>query len=288
MSNPEARMTFTEHLAELRTRLIRSIAAVGICFLVAYGFHEKVFDIVAAPLRPLKDAGVITEPPPEIPTAATDGPNPAAEAAATPPRKPQTIDASKVPWTILNPLESFIVQLRLSAYVGLVLALPIVIYQLCSFIFPGLTPRERNMARILLIGSTFFVIFGVCVAYFGVFPLVLPYLMSWVPDGVTLQLRMSETISLIIKGMLGFAAAFQFPMVVLVLVYLDLLSPATLRKYRKFAIVVMAILSAILTPPDPISMTVMLVPLVILYEMSIWISYVIIHRKKMAVPLTES
>jgi sec-independent protein translocase protein TatC len=144
------------------------------------------------------------------------------------------------------------------------------------------------MARVLLIGCTFFVVFGVCVAYFGVFPLVLPYLMSWVPEGVTLQLRMNETISLIIKGMLGFAAAFQFPMVVLVLVYLGLLSPATLRQYRKIAIVIMSIVAAILTPPDPISMTVMLVPLVILYELSIWMSYFIVYRKKKAALATES
>jgi sec-independent protein translocase protein TatC len=229
--------------------------------------REQVFNLVSRPLRPLHDAGIISEAPPDAPNA-----NP----ASAPPKQPATAAPA---WTALNPLEPFLVQLKLSAYAGIVLALPVVVYQICAFVFPGLTPRERNAARFLLIGSAFFVVAGVAVAYFGVFPLVLPYLMLWVPAGVSIQLRMSETIALIIKGLLGFAIAFQFPMVVLVLVYLDLLSPETLKKYRRIALVVLLFASGILTPPDPISMLVMWVPLALLYEVSIWMSYAMIKRR---------
>jgi len=284
-TNPEAKMTFTEHLAELRFRLIRSVIAVAVCFLVAYLFHGQIFDLVALPLRPLQQAQQQAEQ--QAGTSAPAVTQPANPAVPPPPETAAPKAADTPIWTALNPLEPFVVQLRLSLYAGMVLALPIVIYQMCAFIFPGLTPRERNLARILLIGCTFFVIFGVAVAYFGVFPLVLPYLMEWNPAGVLMQLRMGETIRLILLGMLGFAVAFQFPMVVLIFVYLDLLSPATLRAYRKIALVGLAVLSAALTPPDPISMTVMLVPLALLYEMSIWMSYFIVYKRRKAAAASQ-
>jgi sec-independent protein translocase protein TatC len=93
-------------------------------------------------------------------------------------------------------------------------------------------------------------------------------------------LRMNETVSFILMALLAFAIAFQFPMVVLILVYLGLLSPDTLKKHRRVAIVGMAIVSALLTPADIFSMIVMLVPLILLYELSIWASYLVLRRQK--------
>jgi sec-independent protein translocase protein TatC len=107
-------------------------------------------------------------------------------------------------------------------------------------------------------------------------------LLQWAPEGIEITLRMNENVSLLIKGYMAFAIAFQFPMVVLVLVYLDLLSPATLRQYRKFAVVGIAFLSALFTPPEPISMIIMMVPLYLLYEISIWASYLVIRRREAA------
>ena len=101
-----------------------------------------------------------------------------------------------------------------------------------------------------------------------------------VPDGWEVQLRASETISLILLFLAAFAVAFQFPMAVLILVYMGLLTPATLKKYRRLAIVGLTIISAILTPPDPVSMMIMLFPLFLLYEGSIWLSYLVLLRKK--------
>lgn len=280
MIQNDARMTFTEHLGELRTRLIRSCAAILVAFILCYIVHEQIFLIVAYPLSSLKNQGLIVDDASSTPAAAD--PAAAQELPKPDEQKPPKENPGKSPWTALNPMEPFVVQLKLSLYAGLILALPFVIYQLCAFIFPGLTPSERKVVQFLLIGSTVFVVFGVAVAYFAVFPMVMPYLTTFVPPGVEVQLRMNETVSLILKGMLGFAIAFQFPMVVMVLVYLDLLSPSTLRKYRRAAIVLLAIGSAAFTPPDPFSMMAMLVPLVILYEVSIWASVIILRKRSQA------
>ena len=167
-------------------------------------------------------------------------------------------------------------------YAGCLLASPFVVYQVCGFIFPGLKPNERKLVRILIFGCAGFATFGVLVGYFAVFPFVLTYMTEFVPPGVELQFRMNETISQIVLFLVGFAGAFQFPMVALSLVYLGLLHPRILKKYRRIAIVVMAIAAALLTPPDPISMSMMLVPMIILYEVSIWLSYLVLRRKKAA------
>ena len=269
MHHEELRMTFTEHLGELRTRLIRSAVALFVGFLVCYAISDHIFAAVSMPLRPLQDEDIIelvTGEPGEGEQSVADEP-PASNERATP------------EWTALNPLEPFLVRLKLAAYGALILGLPIVLYQLCAFVFPGLRPKEQQVIRILIGGGSVLALAGVAIAYFLIFPLVLPYLMDWAPEGVNIQLRMNETVSLILKGLLGFAIAFQFPLAVLVLVYMDLLSPETLKQYRKVAIVIMTVLSAFLTPPEPISMFIMVVPLVLLYEGSIWMSYLVVFRR---------
>lgn len=270
MSNDEARMTFTEHLGELRLRIIRSAYAVAIGFIICYIFSNQIFAIVSRPLAPFRKTAVAEKPPQN----GTEGAAPQTGSTAINPKTPI--------WVVQNPLESFWVKLKLAAYAGVILALPYLVYQICGFIFPGLTPTERKVAQFLIGGCAFFVVFGVLVAYFGVFPMILPYLMTWLPEGVQQQFRMNETVSLILMGLLGFAVSFQFPMVVLILVYLGLLSPAALKRYRRVAIIIMAVVAAVLTPPDPISMTMMLIPMIFLYEMSIWMSYLVIRRKRRA------
>jgi len=265
VSNDEARMTFTEHLAELRTRIIRSMIAIAVSFAICYALSNYIFNVIAWPLSPLQQAGLLKP-----------GPAPA------PGETPHTSTAHQPPnaqWTVLNPLEPFLVKLKLAAYASVLLALPFIIYQLCAFVFPGLKPGERKMVQFLLFGCAGFGLLGAGVAYFGVFPLVLPYLMQWVPEGVQFQFRMSETVMQIILGLLGFAVAFQFPMVSLALVYLGLLTPAGLKRYRRLAIVVLAGAAAVLTPPDPISMMIMLIPMMLLYELSIWLSYAVYRRR---------
>ncbi len=267
MPEDDARMTLVEHLAELRKRLMWSLAVIGICMVVCFGFSNQLFALIARPLLPLQgQQAAITEA--ESPTSA-----PTAE---TPEAQPK----EKSLWIALSPMEGFTVSFKLAGYGGLVLAFPFVLYQICAFVFPGLKPKERRAAQFLIAGSSILVIVGVCVAYFMILPVILQYLAAYLPPSVELKLRMRETIGLILAILMGFAIAFQFPMVVLVLVYLELLDPASLRKWRRMAIVGIAIASAILTPPDPFSMMMMMIPLLILYEMSIWLSYLIVRKRQ--------
>jgi len=239
---------------------------VAIAFVICYALSNPIFFMVARPLMNPKHA--VTD------ASGKDGKTAPDNASA------QTAQAPSPQWVTQNPAEAFWVKLKLAGYAGVILAFPMIMYQLCGFVFPGLTATEKKAIRYLLGGCSVFAIFGVLVAYFGVFPLFLPYLVQWVPEGVQQQFRMNETVSLILMFLLGFAIAFQFPMVVLVLVYMELLTPAALKRYRRPAIVAQAIVAGVLTPPDPISMTIMLIPMIILYELSIWMSYLVIRRKR--------
>jgi sec-independent protein translocase protein TatC len=275
----EKKMTFTEHLGELRTRIIRSGIAIVIAVVVCYVFSTPIMELVARPLTPLQKKGVVEiEQDPEkdsgAETAEKEADKPARDEGAT--LFPETTGQ----WTVLNPLEMVLLKLKIAGYGGLLAAFPFLLWQVCAFIFPGLHPNERRVVQILIYGCSVLAVVGVLVAYFGVLPMVLPYLMKFVPEGWNVQLRASETISILIKILVGFAIAFQFPMGVLTLVYMELLTPATLKQYRKLAIVGTAFGAALLTPPDPVSMMVMMVPLVVLYESSIWLSYLVVRRRK--------
>ncbi|MGC9052479.1 MAG: twin-arginine translocase subunit TatC, partial [Candidatus Hydrogenedens sp.] len=248
MWEDEKKMTFTEHLAELRIRIIRSGVAVIIAMVVCYIFSNTILEGLQKPLTLLKDLGIVifadneTKNHTENPTGKVEN------------NTENKGSSDEIKMVVLNPFEIVILKIKVAGYGGLILALPYIIWQACAFVFPGLKPNERKLVKIILFGCSSLGIIGVVVAYFGVIPLVIPYLLQWIPPGWDIQLRANETLSIIVLLLFGFALAFQFPMVILALVYLDLLNPDTLRKLRKYVIVGLSIVSAILTPPDPISM----------------------------------
>ena len=279
MVDNEARMTFTEHLAELRARIIRSLFALGFGVIFCYVISDQLIVLLASPLAPLGESGILT-----TPQAGQEPSQGAPSGQPTGSRENPPIPSSQpvrqVEWTVLNPIEFVIVKFKVAGYGGFLFALPFAIWQFCAFVFPGLLPHEKRVLKILIFGCSILAVVGVSVAYFGVFPLVLPYLLEWTLPFIKTQLRLNETLDIIIKLMAAFAIAFQFPMAVLILVYMDLLTPQKLREFRKFAIVGMAIASAALTPPDVFSMIVMLAPLLLLYEASIIFSYLVVRRRK--------
>lgn len=281
----EARMTFTEHLGELRTRIIRAGIATLVAMFLAYAVGAYIEDALMWPIVGYMaddeqhiDRGSGQSAPSEGEegvknNAAASGGEKAVDA------RPPASRRVRQQWT--NILAPVLLRLKIAAYAGFLLASPYILYQICAFIFPGLKPNEKRAVRILLTGGSMLAVAGVCIAYFGILPVVIPYLLDvFISPEIELNLRRDETIPTIVKIMTGFAIAFQFPMVVLVLVYLDLLSPQALKKFRKIAIVILAVVAAVLTPPDVFSMMVMLVPLLILYEASILLSYLVVRSKK--------
>ncbi|MCL4216735.1 MAG: twin-arginine translocase subunit TatC [Candidatus Hydrogenedentes bacterium] len=240
----DARMTFTEHLGELRTRIIRIGISLAVTFAITFVWqymYNGIFDLISRPLRGLGE----------------DGPQ----------------------WVTLSPIEYFMVSLKLSAYGALALALPFIVYQLLAFVFPGLKKNERRAVQMLVTGCTVLATGGVLMAYFLVFPFVLTYLMQFAPEYVRSDLRLNETVALILKGLLGFAVVFQFPMIIFVLVYLDLLSPATLKAHRKMMVIVIFVAAAFFTPPDPYTMMFVGLPLYFLYEVSIFFASLMVKRR---------
>lgn len=238
-NDDDKRMTFTEHLGELRIRLIRILVGIGIVFVVCFCFSEQLTEVLSKPLR-----------------------------------------MSGVTWVSLGPLESMSVALKLAGTFAAVFCGPHILYEICAFVFPGLKPKEKRLALTLVVGSSMLAIIGACVAYFLVSPQLISLMADWTPDFVIQQLRMSETLAFELFLLLAFAVAFQFPMVVLILVYLGVVSQQMLRVYRRYAFVLLAIAAAALTPTtDPISFLAMWIPLVIMYEACVWIAY-LIDRKK--------
>lgn len=263
--DPEGRMTFTAHLGELRIRMIRSIFAIAVGFVICYIFSNQIIWALSIPLEGLEHLTA-------VPAANTPG----TAAPATPPPAPAVMPGGMIS---LTPFEAFFVKMRISGYFGLVLALPIVVYQICAFVFPGLTVTERRVVNFMLVGGFGLAVAGVSVAYFLILPAVLEAVVHWTPPGVTIMLRMSDTLAVVVKALLAFGLAFQMPMVVLVLVYLGLLTPAALKTYRKIAIVGIFVAAAVFTPPDPLSMLLMAIPMLALYEISILISYLVVRQK---------
>ena len=282
MSVDDVRMSFTEHLGELRTRLIRASSALVVSVFICYLFSSYVIQVLAYPLMPLVNYDQDVESVVISSEAGTGEHAAGVEDQIPVPSSNATTPDRRPIFTVFNPVEFIIVKVKIAAYCGILLAFPFILWQVCAFIFPGLHPNERNAAKILIFGCSFLALAGVLVAYLGVLPLVMPYLLILVPTEFVAvdQLRLNETIKIIGLVLTAFAVAFQFPMAVLILVYLGILSPQTLKRGRKVALIIMSVISALLTPADPVSMIIMLVPLVLLYEISILMSYVVIWRSK--------
>jgi sec-independent protein translocase protein TatC len=180
----------------------------------------------------------------------------------------------------MNPFESFLVMLRLSLYGGVTMALPVILYQICSFVFPGLTSSQRRFVLAVLFGGFFLAIGGIAIAYLGVFPNIMPYLITFTPTDVDTQMRMGETVGQLLIALVGFAIAFQFPMLLLVLVYLRLVRPESLARHWRYWMVGIAFGSALFVPPDPFSLLFMTIPLWALYWLSIFLAYTIVRKRE--------
>ena len=303
-SEDESRMSFTEHLGELRTRIIRAGIAVIIGAILCYAFSDGVLRMLAYPIAPLPwdlttlgKESAKNDPESDTKNANTedsvDSQTDSANAEDTAELESEVVaqtasedseldkPAPRVfEWMLFHPLEIVFVKIKIAGYGGLFFAFPYVLFQMCAFIFPGLKPKERRAVNFLVFGCSTLAFAGAATAYWGVLPLVMPYIILWIPEGMNMILGVSKTLSMVIKGIAAFAIAFQFPVVVLMLVYMDMLSPEMLKKYRRVAIVGLAVGAAMLTPPDPISMLIMMMPLYMLYELSILLSYLVVRRKK--------
>ena len=243
--NPRGEMPFLDHLEELRWRILWSLLAiaVGTGIGIALVYYYDVLELLIVPVRD-----------------AWGDPN--------------------LQLIYLSPAVPFFVMLKLGIIVGLILAFPIVVYQIWAFLSPALEKREkRAVVPALYLGLLLF-IGGVALAYFVALPVTLEFFQRFFTGSLQGQLEINATMGFIVKLLLAFGAVFELPVVILALSVMGLVTPAFLRSKRRHAIVLITILASFLTPGDVITLTIMMmVPLVLLYELGIFLS-VIVYRGK--------
>lgn len=226
------KMPFLAHLEELRTRLIISCVAIGVGFALSYAFKEQVFGLLMRPLATVMSPG------------------------------------QKMIFTALP--EAFFSYLKAALLAGIILAAPVILYEMWLFIAPGLYSHERRVALPMVFLSTCFFAGGVCFAYFIVFPFAFKYLLGFETELVEALPSMREYFGLASTLLIAFGFIFQLPLVLTVLARIGVLTPRFLSKNRKYAVLLFFVVAAVLTPtPDVVNQLLMAGPLMVLYEISI-------------------
>ncbi len=172
---------------------------------------------------------------------------------------------------ITNPLDVFLLHLKIALVAGIALACPIWLFQIWKFISPGLFSSEKKMTMMFIIGGTFFFLLGISFAYFFVLPFAFKFFLQFNQDFQAIY-TISEYVPFVLTLLLAFGVVFQLPLVIAILAQVGLVNKTQLKKFRKYAIVICFIVAGILTPPDPITQVGMAIPLCLFYELGIFLS----------------
>lgn len=233
-----ARMSLLEHLGELRTRLVRCVIAAFVGLIACWGFKERILDVLMEPMLKVLEASGQTH------------------------------------FIYLQPAEAFFTYVKASFLGGLVLISPYLFYQLWSFIAPGLYPHERKWLIPIALFSALLFVSGACFGYFVVFPVGFDYFASFISPQLQFLPALATYFGFAVKMLLAFGLIFEMPLFILFLAKLGMVTAAGMRRMRRYNILLIFIVAAILTPPDPFSQTLMALPLIVLYEISIYVAAV--------------
>lgn len=226
-------MSFLDHIEELRWRIIYALIGILIFTIIAWIFIDPLVEVVL--LKPARDANASLQ--------------------------------------NLRPFGQLFLYVQVAIIVGIVASLPNIFYQLWKFIAPALKKRERKYIVWIVFFSTFCFLTGIAFSYFIMLPLAMKFAAQFGSEAIKNEFSIEEYMSIIISVMLAAGVVFELPMVSFFLTKLGILTPKFMRKYRRHAIVIILVLAAFLTPgADPVSQVILAVPLVLLYEISIFIS----------------
>ncbi len=250
----DRRRALVEHLRELKQRVMLSIVILLVATVICYGFADQLFAFLAEPLAQAMGEG------------------------------------RRMIFTGLP--EAFFVKVKLAFYAGLLVSFPLIATQFYLFLAPGLYKREKRVLAPYLIAAPLLFASGVALAYFYVFPLAWQFFLGFEQGAlddagvpIVLEARISEYLSLVIQIVFAFGVAFQLPILLTLLVRVEMLSAQSLRHGRRYAVVILVTLAAILTPPDIVSQLGLFLPLYLLYELSVVMAG-IIEKKKEKAPCT--
>ena len=245
VSGPGDTMTLTEHLAELRTRIIRATLAVVVGIIVLLALYDQVLAFMRKPYNDLCKA------------------------------KPNL----NCDLTFLGPLEGFTTRLTICTYGGIIVALPVIMWQLWRFIVPALHAKEKKYAIPFILSSVGLFLLGGLVAYFTLTP-ALDFLISWAGTDVKANFQVSKYVSLFGLMIAAFGVTFEFPVLLVFLQIVGVLTPQTLLKQWRYATVIIFVIAAVITPSgDPYSMMAMAIPMMLFYLISVVIGRFIQKRK---------
>lgn len=233
--------TLLSHLVELRSRLLKIAAAVVFVFVLLLPWSRKIFALVSEPLRDVLPGN--------------------------------TMIATAVASPLLTPF-------KLTFFVALFIAMPIVLYQVWAFVAPGLYKKEKRFAIPLLASSIVLFYLGIAFAYFVVFPLMFSFFTAVAPEGVEVQTDISQFLDFITTIVFAFGIAFEVPIATVLITWTGLTTPEKLGKARPYVFLAAFVAGMFLTPPDIISQTLLAIPVYLLYELGILMSRMFSIRKK--------
>jgi sec-independent protein translocase protein TatC len=223
--------TFISHLIELRDRLLRSVIGLVLVFIALFPFANKIYHLLAEPMLSKLPAG-----------------------------------GQMIATAVTTP---FFVPMKVAMLAAFVISLPHTLYQIWSFVAPGLYAHERKFMAPLIVASTFLFFTGMAFAYYLVFPVVFGFITHAAPEGVAVMTDIGNYLDFVMTMFIAFGLAFEVPIAVVVLVRFNIVKIQTLKDIRSYVIVGAFIVGAIFTPPDVISQMMLAVPLWLLYEVGI-------------------
>ena len=233
--------TLLSHLIELRSRLLKIALAVVLVFLVLIPWARQIFALVSEPLREVLPGNAMI-----------------ATAVASP---------------LLTPF-------KLTFFVALFIAMPVVLYQVWAFVAPGLYKKEKRFAMPLLASSIALFYLGIAFAYYLVFPLIFGFFTAVAPEGVEVQTDISLFLDFITTIVFAFGLAFEVPIATVLIVWTGLTTPKKLGKARPYVFLGAFVVGMFLTPPDVISQTLLAVPVYLLYELGILMAKIFARKKE--------
>ena len=232
------------HLLELRARLLKAALAVLLALLALLPFSEKLYGLLARPLVERLPAG-----------------------------------AHMIAIQVTGP---FLVPIKLSVVLALFLAMPVVLYQLWAFVSPGLYRHEKQLALPLLVAAVLLFYAGCAFAYFLILPAAFHFLTMITPPGVSMMTDIDQYLGFVLHVFLAFGLCFEVPVVVVILAAMGVVSVEKLRSLRRYAIVLAFVVAAVITPPDALSMMLLAIPMILLYEAGVLAAALLVRRRKVA------
>lgn len=290
-----SRAPLLDHLIELRRRLIVCIVAVGIAFAICFAFSTQLYILLTHPFAIAAKLLALRQQAHAHPEPAANGLIGAALQALNGAKDlfltligakeaPAGAAAPALKLVSTGPLEFFFTKMKLAGFGAVVLAFPVLAWQVYAFVAPGLYKRERRAFLPFLIAAPLLFLMGAALVYFMILPFVMWFSLSQQilagPVSVELLPKVSDYLSLVTTLLLAFGLCFQLPIVLTLLGMAGMVSSKMLRQGRRYAIVGVFVLAAIVTPPDPISQTLLALPIILLYEASIWCVRLIEFRRK--------